>query len=118
MKKLSPQAFIAVVLYLLLALSAQAQNIDSLYTVFSHSKGEHQIRVANEIVAYCYENEYLDSLTTLKTSDGKAFVNAVVDEAMGCYFSYEKADYKKSIAFFKQALEHYEKQENTPPLIH
>ena len=101
----------ATLCLLCLCATLQAQNIDSLYTVFSNSKGEHLIRVANEIVTYCYENEYLDSLTTLKTSDGKAFVNAVVDEAMGNYFSYEKADYKKSIAFFKQALEHFEKNE-------
>ena len=86
----------------------QAQNIDSLYAVFSASRSETRISAANEIVKYGYENQYLDSLFTLKTTDEQAFVNALVHDVTGNYYSYEKADYRQSIALFKQAIDSYE----------
>jgi len=84
-----------------------SQDIDSLYNVFSNSRGEKQINAANEILEYAFENEYVDSLITLKTADGEVFVKANVYEAIGSYFLFEIANYEKSIDFFKLALENY-----------
>jgi signal transduction histidine kinase len=114
MKKiLSLQVFILTLLLLLLH-PVHSQHIDSLYTVFSHTKGQKQIIIANTILQYAYENEFMDNdLITLKSSDEQALVYATVYEAMGNYYSYEQADYVKSIEFLKQALENYEKTGNT-----
>jgi signal transduction histidine kinase len=86
-----------------------AQDIDSLYAVFSSSGGATQIGAANEILKYCYEKEHIDSLITLKTTDEKAFVDATIFDAMGAYYMFEIQNYEKSIEFFKQGLENYEK---------
>jgi len=93
--------------------SVWSQNIDSLYSVFCNSKGEKHIIAANEIVKYAYENEHIDSLITLKTTDEQTFVNAIVYDAMGAYFMYEKENHEKSIFFFKLALENVEKIGNS-----
>ena len=85
------------------------QNIDSLYTVFSDSKGETRISAANEIVKYAFENEFIDSLITLKTTDDEAFVDVTVHDAMGSYLMLEKGDYSESNDFYKLTLPYYEK---------
>ena len=72
---------------------AQAQNIDSLYTVFSESRGQTRINAANEITRYVYENELIAELITLKTTDEEAKINAAVYESMGIYYTYQLANY-------------------------
>ena len=89
-----------------------SQDIDSLYSVFNASRGATRISFANEIVKYAFENSYIDNLTTLKTSDDEAFVNATVHDAMGCYLMLAKGDYTKSNDFFKLTFEYHEKREN------
>ena len=102
-----------IVLAFVLAPSfVQSQNLDSLYAVFSDSKGAIRISVANEIVKYAYENDFIDSLITLKTGDEEEFVNATVHEAMGSYFMYEKGDHSRSNDFYKLILPYYEKSGN------
>ena len=111
-KSLFSKAFIGVALCLFVALQAQAQNIDSLYAVFSASRGAIRIGAANEIVKYGYENDYLDSLVILKTTDEQALVDAIVYDAMGAYLMFEKNDFRKSIDFLVMALENFEKTGN------
>jgi len=99
-----------IVLFLLaVSISAHSQNIDSLYTVFSASRGATQIDAANEILKYVHENEYTTTLYNHTNSDDQAFVNATVHAGMASYFLSEKTDFKKSNDFFKLALEYYEK---------
>ena len=86
----------------------QAQDIDSLYAVFSASRGQARIGAANEIVRYCYEKEHIDSLITLKTTDEEGYIRVTVHDAMGGYFMYEKENYLKSIEFLKLSLAYYE----------
>ena len=62
------------VLFLLFASQhVQAQDVDSLYAVFSVSRGATRIVAANEIMQYVYENDYFDPLTTLKTEPKTSF---------------------------------------------
>ena len=104
------KTFLTSILFLFAgAVSAHAQNIDSLYGVFSASRGSMRINAANEIMKYVYENEYFDNLISFKTSDEEAFVYASVYDAMGGYYMLEKNHFEKSIAFFKSALGYYEK---------
>ena len=100
---------IAAGIYILLAFTSQAQNIDSLYAVFSTSRGHTRIGSANEIMKYVYENDYFDPLITLKTDDDEAFILATVYDAMGSYFSYEKENFVKSTDFYRLSLVNYEK---------
>jgi len=103
--------FILLLLFLV-TISAYSQNIDSLYSVFSASKGEKQINAANEILKYSYEHEYMATSYSLKTSDDQTFINATVYAAMGSYYVLEKTDYKKGNDFLKLALEYFEKNGN------
>jgi signal transduction histidine kinase len=90
-------------------ISAYSQHIDSLYAVFSASRGVEQINAANEILNYCYENEYIVYLVPVKSSDDPSLINAYVHAAMGGYFVWEKENYEKSNYFLQLALQHYEK---------
>ena len=108
----SPKAFTAVVFFFLLALPLPAQHVDSLYAIFSASRGQTRISAANEIIQHVYENEYFFPLITLKTDDEETLINATVFDAIGGYFEYEKGNYKKSIEFYKLALDNYEKMGN------
>jgi signal transduction histidine kinase/Flp pilus assembly protein TadD len=101
------KVFILTILLFAFA-TVYSQNLDSLFTVFSASRGEKQIIAANEIVKYAYENDCIDSLITLKTSDRKEFVDATVYDAMGGYYMLEKTNYEKSIEFYRLAIEYYE----------
>ena len=102
-----------LIISLILAPSfAYSQNIDSLYAVFSASRGAIRIGTANEIVKYAFENDYIDSLITLKIGDDEAYINYVIHETMGNYLSFEKGNYSKSNDFYMLALEYYEKTGN------
>ena len=107
----SPKAFILLSLFLIPPQS-NSQNIDSLYDVFSASRGVAKIDVANEILNYCYENEYIVYLDTVKSSDDQSLVNAYIHAAMGGYYVWEKENYEKSNFFLQLALHHYEKNGN------
>ena len=89
---------------------AYSQDIDSLYAVFSDSKGATRISAANEIIDYVYAKDYVDSLIILKIGDNEAFVNATIHNAMGFYLMLEKGDYTRSNDFFILTLEYYEKK--------
>ena len=96
-------------LSLVTTIPAHALDLDSLYTVFSNSRGEKRVQAANEILEFAYENEYILTLYTLTNSDDQAFVNATVHSALGSYHLWEKGDYKRSTEFLVLALEYYEK---------
>ncbi|MCL2434567.1 MAG: tetratricopeptide repeat protein [Lentimicrobiaceae bacterium] len=95
-----------------ITISAQAQDLDSLYNVFSNARGAKRIATANEIAKFAYENEYLDHLITLKNSDEESLVKAIIYNAMGNYFLSTKVNYEKSLGFFKLSLDNYEKVGN------
>ena len=97
-----------------------SQDLDSLYTVFSTSKGETRISVANEILKIAYEKDCLDSLIILKISDDEAYVDVNIHDAMGSYLCFEKGDYAESNDFYMLALEYHEKNGNeyTANLLH
>ena len=114
-------SFYLFIPFALVSSFAYSQDIDSLYTVFSNSRGATRISVANEILELAYEKDCLDSLITLKTADDEAFVDVNVHDAMGSYLGFEKGDYSRSNHYFMLALEYYEKNGNdeyTANLLH
>ena len=108
----SPLSAVRPFIMLVFALAssfADAQNVDSLYVGFSTLRGEARIDVANEIVNYAFENDYIDSLVTLKTGDDEVYINFVINEIMGNYLSFEKGEYARGNEFYQLALDYYEK---------
>jgi len=68
------------------AVFGQGVNVDSLYGVFSSSRGERRIQAANAILKYAHENEYTVTFYSHTTADDAAFVDATVWGAMGSYY--------------------------------
>ena len=102
------KAFIALI-FALSSSFVYSQDIDSLYAIFSASTGVTRFNVAEEIMKYSNENDFLDNPVTLKPSDDETYVNMNIHEFMGYFLSFEKGDYSESNDFHKMALEHCEK---------
>jgi len=88
---------------------AEAQNLDSLYTVYRASSGVARIVAANDFFEAAYELALGDTLFSVNNTDDREYVEASVLELMGAYYTFEEENYKNSNDFYKQAIAIYEK---------
>ena len=74
------------------------QNVDSLFTLYSQSKGAQRIKVANEIAQATYELECTDTLYVLSGKESPQHTDAIVYELLSSYETYALDDYRRGIA--------------------
>jgi signal transduction histidine kinase/Tfp pilus assembly protein PilF len=94
-------------------LPLNAQDIDSLYTVYSQAKGAEQIRPANEICALAFRREIVNEEWTFSQSSKAEQIRARVLYCMSS-FAAAKGDYQKAIAYIEKGLSIDERLNDKP----
>jgi hypothetical protein len=90
--------------FLLLSVPLNAQDIDSLYTVYSEAKDvAGQIRPANEICALAFRREVVSEEWAFSPSDRVEQIHARVLYCMSSFAS-SKGDYQKAINYIEEGL--------------
>ena len=100
-----------IVLILVLAFAGwhvQAQNIDSLYHLFTEAKGSKRITLINEIAQAVYTQEGTDTLFHIANNAKPELVEAVANEVMASYAVYRLNDLSKAVKFSIDAAHQYE----------
>jgi len=80
-----------------------AQEADSLWVLYSKSKTEEQIRVANEICALAYRREVVNNEWNFSTKSTIEQIHARVLYCMSS-FAIAKGDYQKAVMYIEEGL--------------
>lgn len=106
---------ITCIIFLLQPVLLNAQNIDSLYTIYSETKGAEQIRLANEICALAFRREIVNEEWMFSQSDKTGQIRARVLYCMSS-FAAAKGYYPKAITYIGEGLS-IDEQLNDKPMV-
>ncbi|MDH6356994.1 ATP-binding protein [Parabacteroides sp. PF5-9] len=85
-----------------------AQDVDSLFSLYTQSSRNKQIVLANEIARTVYELDYVDTLFQIDNNLSTKHQQAIISEVMGYYAKHQHSDYNKSTLFYLEAAKLYE----------
>ena len=89
------------------------QDVDSLFTLYSQSKGEKRVKIANEMAEAAYNLECTDTLFVLSAKEDPLHTDAIVYELLSAYEIYTLDNYQRGIVSALKSAELYMQNSDT-----
>lgn len=111
------KVIIGILLFFSFSSITLGQDVDSLFAVFSQSKGKSHLQIANRLADRIHELGHIDKINPLAENDSHYLIDAVIYGAMALYCS-DRGDYIEAIFHNETSLSLYRLMNDSTRIVH